>query len=310
MNKYRYIQYLVVCLFMAHLVQAQDSIPLWPNSMPNSKGMKLPNLVVKERVVQVGTPFLQVFEPSVAERTGTAVLIIPGGGYVRLANEISGIALAKWYNTLGVTAFVLYHRFPQSPDVVESYKAPLQDGQRAMRIIRANAAKYGIRADKVGVMGSSAGGHLAASLSALNQDWSQTGDSLDKFSFKPSFAILVSPVISLRTDSTVHKGSRSNLLGKEEKDQKLLDLFSLERQVKSDTPPTLLFHASNDNTVSPLNSLRYYEALLAAGVTKSSLHVFSDGKHAISLRKQPGATRIWPSIAEEWLIENGFLSPL
>jgi acetyl esterase/lipase len=310
MNKYRYIQLLVLCLFMTSLVQAQDSIPLWQNSMPNSKGMKLANLVVKERVVQVGTPFMQVFEPSVAERTGTAVLIIPGGGYVRLAHEISGIALAKWFNTFGVTAFVLYHRFPQSPDVVECFKAPLQDGQRAMRIIRANAAKYGIRADKIGVMGSSAGGHLAASLCTLNQDWSLAGDSLDRFPFKPSFAILVSPVISLRTDSTVHKGSRSNLLGAREKDQTLLDLFSLEHQVKSDTPPALLILASNDNAVSPLNSLRYYEALLAAGVTKSSLHVFSDGKHAISLRKQPGSTSLWPSIAEEWLIENGFSSPL
>lgn len=299
-----------MCFLVIQLMLAQDSIPLWQHSMPNSKGEKLANLVEKERVVQIGTPFIQVFEPSVAERTGTAVLIIPGGGYVRLAHEISGIALAKWYNTLGVTAFVLYHRFPQSPDVLLSYKAPLQDGQRAMRIIRANAAKYGIQTDRIGVMGSSAGGHLAASLCTLNQDWSHIGDSLDRFSFKPSFAILVSPVISLRTDSTVHKGSRSNLLGVMEKDQQLLDLFSLERQVKADTPPTLLFHASNDKAVSPLNSLRYYEALLSANVTKSSLHVFSDGKHAISLRKQPGGTRFWPAIAEEWLIENGFLIPL
>lgn len=287
-----------------------DSIPLWKERLPNSKGLHLANVVDHERVTQVGTPFVQVFEPSKAERTGTAVLIIPGGGYVRLAHEISGIALAKWFNTFGVTAFVLFHRFPQSADVVESYKAPLQDGQRAMRIIRAKASTYGIDPDKVGVMGSSAGGHLAASLSTMGQDWAKCGDSLDAYSFKPSFAILISPVISLRTDSIVHKGTRTNLLGVLEKDKAMLDLFSLERQVRPDTPPTLLIHASNDNAVSPLNSLRYYEALLAAGVPHCSLHVFNDGKHAISLRKQPGATKLWPEIAEDWLVESGFLSPL
>lgn len=310
MNHNRRVLSLVVCLLTFQLVSAQDSIPLWQSSMPNSKGLKLTNLVEKERVVQVGTPFIQVFEPSKAERTGTAVLIIPGGGYVRLAHEISGIALAKWYNSFGVTAFVLYHRFPQSPDVVTSYRAPLQDGQRALRLIRANTVRYGIDPSKVGVMGSSAGGHLAASLCTLNKEWSLVGDSLDRFSCKPNFAILISPVISLRTDSTVHQGTRNNLLGSLVKDQAMLNLFSLEKQVRPDTPPALLIHASNDPAVSPLNSIRYYEALLAAGVQKCSLHLFNDGKHAISLRKQPGTTKQWPVLAEEWLKESGFLAPL
>ena len=125
---------------------------------------------------------------------------------MKLAHEISGIALAKWYNTLGVTAFVLIHRFPQSPDVIESYKAPLQDGQRALRYIRAHAEEYGIDIHKVGVMGCSAGGHLATSLCAIDEDWSKVGDALDAYSCKPSFAVLISPVISM-DDAIVHKGA-------------------------------------------------------------------------------------------------------
>lgn len=228
---------------------------------------------------------------------------------MKLAHEISGIALAKWYNTLGVTAFVLMHRFPQSPDVVESYKAPLQDGQRALRYIRAHAEEYGIDIHKVGVMGCSAGGHLAASLCAVDKDWSKAGDELDAYSYKPSFAILISPVISM-DDAIVHKGSRANLLGKWEQDITFRNLFSLEKQVNGNTAPAILFHASNDKAVSPLNSIAYYTALHKAGVEKASLHLFPTGGHAISLRAQRGSTVMWPELAEAWLIENGFLSPL
>lgn len=130
---------------------------------------------------------------------------------------------------MGVTAFVLIHRFPQSPDVIEFYKAPLQDGQRALRYIRAHAEEYGIDIHKVGVMGCSAGGHLAASLCVIDEDWSKVGDALDAYSCKPSFAVLISPVISM-DDAIVHKGSRTNLLGKREQDIALRNLFSLENK--------------------------------------------------------------------------------
>lgn len=213
MDRFAFLLSFLLGALMTITLQAQKIIPLWQNNMPNSKGITLKDSVARERVVQVGTPTIHVYEPSKAERTGTAVLIIPGGGYVKLAHEISGIALAKWYNTLGVTAFVLMHRFPQSPDVIESYKAPLQDGQRALRYIRAHAEEYGIDIHKVGVMGCSAGGHLAASLCAIDEDWSKVGDTLDAYSCKPSFAVLISPVISM-DDAIVHEGSRTNLLGK------------------------------------------------------------------------------------------------
>ena len=283
MNRFVFLLGFLLMALMTVTLQAQKIIPLWQNNMPNSKGIVLKDSVVRERVVQVGIPAVHVYEPSKAERTGTAVLIIPGGGYVKLAHEISGIALAKWYNTL--------------------------DGQRALRYIRAHAEEYGIDIHKVGVMGCSAGGHLAASLCAIDEDWSKVGDALDAYSCKPSFAVLISPVISM-DDAIVHKGSRTNLLGKREQDIALRNLFSLEKQVDGNTAPAILFHASNDKAVSPLNSIAYYTALYKAGIEKSSLHLFPVGGHAISLRAQRGSTVMWPELAEAWLIENGFLSPL
>ena len=169
--------------------------------------------------------------------------------------------------------------------------------------------EYGIDIHKVGVMGCSAGGHLAASLCAIDEDWAKVGDTLDAYSCKPSFAVLISPVISM-DDAIVHEGSRTNLLGKREQDITLRNLFSLEKQVNGNTAPAILFHASNDKAVSPLNSIAYYTALYNAGIEKSSLHLFPTGGHAISLRAQRGSTVMWPELAEAWLIENRFLSPL
>lgn len=289
-------------------VQAQAFLPLWSGNMPNSRGLALSDSIARERIVQVGVPALHAFVPSVAENTGTAVIIIPGGGYVKLAHEISGFALAKWFNTLGVTAFVLQHRFPESPDVKVGYKAPLQDAQRAVRYVRAHAAQYGIDTTRIGVMGCSAGGHLSASLCTIPDDWSQAGDSLDRFGFRPDFALLVSPVISM-ADSVVHKGSRRSLLGPWQDDPAMRQKFSLDRQVTPQTPPALLIHASDDPTVSPLNSVAYYRALVDNGVRRSSLHVFPFGKHSISLRRQPGSTALWPQIAERWMEETGVLVP-
>ena len=151
----------IVC--MTTTVEAQEFIPLWKKGkMPNSRGLNLPDSIANERIYRVGTPGLYLFETSRAENKGAAVIIVPGGGYARLAYQISGFQLAKWFNTMGITAFVLQHRLPQSPDVKTCYKAPLQDIQRAVRYIRAHADRWGIEPQKIGVMGSSAGAHLSA----------------------------------------------------------------------------------------------------------------------------------------------------
>ena len=290
-------------------VVAQEFLPIWSGNMPNSRGIVVHDSIARERIMQVGTPAIHAYFPSKAENNGTAVLIIPGGGYVRLAYEVSGIALAKWFNTMGVSAFVLQHRFPTSPDVEVSWKAPLQDAQRAMRYIRAHAADWGIDTTRIGVMGCSAGGHLSASLATIPDDWSAVGDTLDAHSYRPNFAILISPVISM-ADSIVHAGSRRALLGEMRDDAAMRHFFSLDHQVSASTPPTLLLHASDDKSVSSLNSVAFYKALKNAGVTQSSLHIFPMGRHAISLRRQPGSTALWPTIAEMWMEEVGVLVPL
>lgn len=245
---------------------AQEFVPLWQEHMPNSRGLSLTDSVSDERIHQVAIPGVHVFSPSGEENSGAAVLIVPGGGYVRLAHLVSGWQLAKWFNTFGVTAFVLSHRFPVSPDVIVSYQAPLQDAQRAMRLIRLHAFEYGIDPDRVGAMGSSAGGHVAACLSTLEEDWGQAGDEADGFGFRPDFTLLVSPVITMGAHA--HQGSRESLLGSHPK-QELIELFSCERQVTSDTPPAFLVHADNDNAVSSMNSILYYTALKEQGVKKT-----------------------------------------
>lgn len=302
MKSMKRISLLVITVLLCTYLQAQQFVSVWTGGkMPNSKGLNSKDSIANERVYQVGTPGVYVFEPSKQENKGVAVLIIPGGGYARLAYQISGWQLAKWFNTFGVTAFVLNHRLPQSPDVKVSYQAPLEDAQRAMRFIRANAEKYGIDAKRVGVMGCSAGSHLSACLSTFTEDWGKGGDSLDKQSFVPDFTVLVSPVISMR--EYAHKGSRENLLGKTTSEE-LLHQFSCDERVTAQTPPAFIVHATNDKSVSPLNSILYYTALKKADVKKSTLHIFPEGGHSIALRNNPGTTNQWTTLVEEWLMKE------
>ena len=284
--------------------QAQDFIPLWTKGkMPNSKGLVVKDSVNNERIMQVGMPGIHAFFTSNQENKGAAVLIIPGGGYHHLSYNISGFQLAKWFNTIGINAFVLIHRLPISADLKEREKAPLQDAERAMRIIRKNAVNWKIDTNKIGVMGCSAGGHLAASLGTIKDDFSQIGDEYDSFSFQPNFMILISPVIDMGILG--HKASTENLLGKNPSGE-LLKKYSLQFQVSDYTPPTFIAHAFNDKTVSPKNSLLFYDALLSNQIP-SSLHIFNQGGHAIALRNNPGSTNLWTSLCEQWLMEINIL---
>ena len=277
-------------------------IDLWSvGNMPNSRNMTLKDSVVNHRTWQIGVPRMYVFKPCSDNNTNTAVILIPGGGYAKQAYEAAGITMAQWLNSIGITAFVLLHRLPTSPDLVEPDKAPLQDAQRAVRYVRAHASEYGV--EKIGVMGCSAGGHVSACVSTIPTDVSAVGDSLDRYSFRPDFSILISPVITMREELT-NKGSRKALLGDNPADE-MVDKYSMENHVTSDNPPTLLIHASDDKAVSPMNSVMMYSALIEKGVTKSSIHIFPFGKHAIAMRRQPGTTALWPEIAENWMKEIG-----
>jgi len=292
---------LLTCFIKA---QAQDFIPLWPaGKMPNSKGMHLPDSITNERVYKVGTPGMYAFFTGKQENKGAAVIICPGGGYERLAYIISGTQLAKWFNIMGISAFVLNYRLPGSPDIKIRNIAPLQDAQRAMRIIRANAAKWGIKPDKIGIMGSSSGGHVASTLATHPEDVSAIKDSLDNVPFNPNFAILVSPVITMGVYA--HPGSVKNLLGPNPT-KELLDKYSNELQVTPTTPPCFIADAFNDKTVNPMNSLLFYQALLTNKVPVS-FHVFPQGAHAIALRNNPGSTQLWTNLCEAWLNEMNII---
>lgn len=279
---------------------AQEFIPLYPKGkLPNTKGLKRKDSISNERIFRVGDPGMYAFFPSIQENKGAAVIICPGGGYERLAYVISGTQLAKWFNTMGISAFVLNYRLPNDTDLKVREKAPLQDAQRAIRIVRANVEKWGLKADKIGIQGSSAGGHLASMTGTVQLAEPLVGDSVDQFSARPDFIILVSPVIDM--GKYAHQGSRKNLLGENPSADKI-GQFSTQLQVSKNTPICFIADAFNDKAVDPHNSLLFYQALLENGVS-SSLHVFPQGGHAIALRNNPGSTEMWTDLCEKWMIE-------
>lgn len=301
---------LIILLVLASYipVKAQDFMPLWEaGKIPNSKGMHFTDSIANERIYRVATPGMYVFLPGAQENKGAAVVICPGGGYERLAYVVSGLQLAKWFNTMGISAFVLNYRLPNYPDLKQRDIGPLQDAQRAIRIIRANATKWGINPSKIGVMGSSSGGHLASTLGTHPEDVSSVKDSLDKMAFNPNFMILVSPVITMN-QKYAHKGSVKNLLGDYPTNEQIAR-YSNELQVTANTPPTFIVDAVNDKAVNPMNSLLFYQALLNNNVPVS-FHAFPQGAHAIALRNNPGSTELWTGLCEAWLNEMNFIAPI
>jgi len=303
------IRLLILCYFLLIYSQktiTQDFMPLWPgDNIPNSRGINVEEVIVDERILQVDMPGIYTFFPSKEENTGSAVIICPSGGYHHLTYILGGFQLAKWFNTMGMAAFVLKYRLPHSPDLIEREKAPLQDAQRAMRIIRANAVKWEIQPDRIGIMGTSAGGHLASTLATHSDDVSSVGDTLDKISCHPDFLILISPVISM--GKYTHKGSRDNLLG-DNPAKEIIEKYSSELHVSSYTPPCFIVHAANDKSVSSFNSLLFYRALTDNNVSGCSLHIFPRGGHSIQLRDNPGSLDLWPILCEKWLSEIGIIN--
>ena len=306
MNRYAYT--LFILIFWATIpLNAQEFIPLWPkDKKPNFNGVDVKDSLYNERIWTVGNPGIYAFLVPKSENKGTTVLICPGGGYERLSHIYNGFQFAKWFNTHGINVFVLIYRLPHQKDLLVRHEAPLQDAQRAIRIIRSNASKWNLIQDKIGVMGISAGGHVASTLGTYFQDVSAIKDSLDKFSYRADFMILLSPVISM--GKYTHAGSKKHLLGTDTT-QSYVEKYSNELQVSSATPSTFIVHALNDSTVSVQNSLLYYNALINHKVN-SSLHVFPQGGHGIKLVDNPGSTNLWLNLLELWLTERGFMAPM
>jgi acetyl esterase/lipase len=299
---------LLILLCFCNCLPAQDFVPIWPEGKkPNSNGKPVTDSLFNDRIWRVATPGMYTFVVPKAENKGTAVLICPGGGYERLSYLYNGFNLAKWYNSIGVNAFVLIYRLPNQPDLQQRQLAPLQDAQRAIRVIRKNAAKWNIKPDKVGVMGTSAGGHLASMLGTVKEEVSFIREEADSISSRPDFMVLLSPVISM--GKFAHPGSKRLFLGKDSTNKKMIQKYSNELQVSAFTPPVFMVHALNDSTVNVRNSVMFYNALLENKIN-ASIHVFPQGGHGIRMDDNPGSTDLWLDLLEKWLKEMNFVMPI
>ncbi len=247
-------------------------------------------------ITGVSEPTLTINVPPTQKRSGAGIVICPGGGYGGLAFEKEGAEVARWLGDLGVATFVLKYRHGGG---VHQHPVPLSDIQRAMRLVRSQAAQWGVEPNKLGVMGFSAGGHLASSVGTHFDAGNQNAtDGVERESCRPDFLVLIYPVISMDAAIT-HGGSLVNLLGPKP-DDKLVELMSNDTQVTGQTSPTFIAHASDDGAVPVENALRFYRALVACKVP-AELHVFADGGHGFGMRGKDVPAEQWPHLLANWL---------
>ena len=276
-------------------LRAQEPvITIWPEGVPGLRADASVEKVENELVSNVHQPTLTYFAAPAARATGAAVIICPGGGYGILAWEKEGVEPARWFNSLGVAAFVLKYRLMEY-----GQPAPLRDVLRATRLVRSRAAEFGIKPDRIGVMGFSAGGHLASCAGTLyDASDGRTGAPLDSVSARPDFLMLIYPVITMK-DPYAHAGSRRNLLGPAPTPE-LIERYSTELQVTKDTPPAFLLTTFEDRTVPAENSLGFFTAMRRVGVP-AELHAYEKGPHGFGLRPDFGPVSGWPKLLEQWL---------
>jgi acetyl esterase/lipase len=284
---------------------------LWPDGAPGTAGVVTFELEVVDRssdpamqdrsIRHIQEPKLEIFAPDTPN--GTAVVICPGGGYRYLSYDHEGVVIARRLNEVGITAFVLSYRLPGEGHANGTW-VPLQDAQRALRTVRHHAKQWSLATDRIGVMGFSAGGHLASTLGTqYDTHCYEPVDSIDETSARPDFMILIYPVISM--DATVsHMGSRDNLLGKTPPYSSIKQ-FSSHLQVDENTPPTFMALASDDGAVIPENSLGFIRELLRVGVPVE-FHSFETGGHGFGIRRASGPTTAWPDLLLAWMQHRGY----
>ncbi len=294
--------FLVLAMISSSVSFAQQQIPLYSNGVPNSK--KTPSTYIEkvdqtDWITGVSIPTITPYLPGKGKVNGTAIIIFPGGGYAGLASGHEGRGIAQEFNKIGVTAFVVKYRLPSDSIMLNKTIGPLQDAQRAIQLVRERAAEWGINPRKIGIIGFSAGGHLA---STLDTHYAKALiDNPNNISLRPDFAILVYPVISFGPEA--HVGSRENLIGTKPSPE-LIELYSNEKQITTDTPPTFLVHATDDDVVPVENSILFYEGLQKNKV-KAELHIFEAGGHGFGLNN-PKSSEHWFNWAANWLAGNGF----
>ncbi len=280
-----------LCGFAAAAAEKPPTLEIWPGQVPGEKGdvgeeKLMPPKDEKRpvtRVTNVSRPTITLYQPDPAQRTGTAVVICPGGGYSILAIDLEGEEVARWLNSIGVTGIVLKYRVPARKDQPK-HLAPLQDAQRAMSLVRSRAKDWGLEAGRIGILGFSAGGHLAAA-TATNHDKRHYDavDEVDRTSCRPDFAVLVYPAYLIAADR-----------------------LAPEIRVDANTPPVFFAHAGDDR-ISAENSVRMYLALLRAKVP-SELHVYAGGGHGFGLRASENPCSTWPQRCQQWMKSRGLLA--
>ena len=281
---------------------AQDTIiNLWPND-------KIPNKIASKeteehkrngilRISKVQEPTIEVYLPTQQNANGKAMLIFPGGGYGILAYDWEGTDVAKFLNSKGIAGIVVKYRLPSDVSQTKKYNVPLIDAQRAMRLVRSKSKDWNIDANKIGIIGFSAGGHLASTLGThFDEKVYEPVDVVDTESARPDFMVLGYPVITM--DIATHGGSKRNLLG-ENPSKEMMDRFSNEKQVTTDTPPTFLFHATDDDGVPVENSILFYKALKDKDVS-ASMHLFPTGGHGFSFALKNPYLSTWTDLLYGW----------
>lgn len=297
---------IIFILFMTHhFSSAQTIIPLYkdvPNSRPAANYKEKADTGADGiiRISKVSVPEITIFPPGKSKGKNAAVIICPGGGYSILAYNLEGTTVAKILNDWGVTGVVLKYRLPSDEIMKDKSVGPIEDAQRAIQYVRENAAQLNINPDKIGIMGFSAGGHLAATASThFDKDYISNPNHI---SLRPDFSILGYPVISMM-DSLTHRGSRDNLLGKNPSAETAKN-FSNELQVTKNTPPTFIVLANDDNGVNPENSIKYYEALLKNHVP-AEMHIYQNGGHGFGTRILEKNDN-WTDVLRVWMQHNDF----
>jgi acetyl esterase/lipase len=273
------------------LAAEPEVVLLWPGGAPGAKGD-----------ADGDKPNLIVYLPSKQTATGCGIVICPGGGYGNLAMDHEGHQVATWLNSIGVAGFILKYRHHGTG---YGHPAPLQDAQRALRIVRSRAKELGVDPKRIGIMGFSAGGHLASTVGTHFKDAAKPkGDAIDEASCRPDFMILGYPVITF-TKPYTHRGSLRNLLGPQP-DKALVESLSNETQVTADTPPTFLVHADDDKGVPPENSICFYQALRRAKVP-AEMHIYLKGRHGFGMRVKNAPVASWTTRCADWLGVQGLL---
>ncbi len=300
------MKYLVLIIFISLIntvcLGQNYIIPLWADNIPNyqkTNEIELRDSTDIIRVRYVQQPDISVYLSSKKNATGQAVVICPGGGYTNLAYDWEGADIAKWLNSKGIAAIVLKYRLPVSKSNIINHKSPLLDAQRAIRLTRYHAIEWNIEKDKIGIMGFSAGGHLASTAGIhFETEEPNNIDPVMAMSSRPDFMILIYPVITF-SRTFIHKGSRNALLG-ENPDPKLIEYYSNELQVNKDTPPTFIVHASDDKSVPVENSLVFYQSLKDNGIPVE-MHIYPEGGHGFSLAIGKGYLQTWTDRCIDWL---------